>query len=65
VIFPDFDGDLSFLEMSWTLPLSQLTENVIYQTHITHFPVVSIAEIHSGNIITLDPRAGSDDITGF
>jgi len=27
------------------LPVSQLTENIRYQTHITHFSVVSIAEI--------------------
>jgi hypothetical protein len=32
------------------LPISQLTENIRYQTHITHFSVVSIAEIHAVSI---------------
>jgi hypothetical protein len=28
------------------LPVSQLTENIVYQTHITLFSVLSTAEIH-------------------
>ena len=28
-----------------TLPVSQLTENIVYQTHITRFSAVSRAEI--------------------
>jgi len=29
------------------LPVSQLTENIVYQTHITRFSVLSKPEIHS------------------
>ena len=32
---------------TYTLPIAQLTENIVYQTHITRFSAVSRAEIDS------------------
>ena len=32
--------------VSFILPVSQLTENIVYQTHITLFSVLSTPEIH-------------------
>ena len=42
-ISPKFDG----ASTTDTLPVSQLTENIVYQTHITLFSVLSKPEMHS------------------
>jgi len=34
------------MNSTYTLPVSQPTENVVYKTDITYFSVVSIAKIH-------------------
>ena len=36
--------------VSFILPVSQLTENIVYQTHITRFSAVSRAEILEAGI---------------
>ena len=39
---------------AYILPVSQLTENIVYQTHITRFSAVSRAEIYSRYMQSLD-----------
>jgi hypothetical protein len=46
------------------LPVSQLTENIVYQTHITLFSVLSTQESHSSKT-TLPLKTENVDITGF
>jgi len=38
--------------VSFILPVSQLTEKIVYQTHITRFSAVLTAEIHRVSQIT-------------
>ena len=39
--------EIRFVKTCVVLPLSQLTEDIVYQTHITLFSVLSTREIHS------------------
>jgi hypothetical protein len=51
--------------VSFILPVSQLTENIVYQTHITRFSAVLMAEIQiaQGKItLRFTWRRGSTDI---